>query len=141
MEKILKIREEFGPITGLRHYSISEKSGEEFYHTILNKVFKQCYESNVELIVDLDNVRGYSPSFIDEAFGNLVFDFELRNVKKYLKIKSDDMSFWKSSIENDTYRLWEYRREKNEVPKKSHSHKPWWKIVNGKLEEGIWIQS
>lgn len=140
MEKILKLREEFGPVTGLRHYSISEKSGEEFYHTILNYAFKECYENHDFLTVDLDGVRGYSPSFIDEAFGNLVFDFGLSNVKNILKVKSEDMIFWKNSIENETYSLWNYKRENNELPKKTKEHEPWWKIIDGELKKDIWIK-
>lgn len=140
MENTLKILDVFGRFTGLRHCSISEKSGEEFYHKYLNFAFKNAFSNNLKLKVDLDGVRGYSPSFIDEAFGNLVFDFKLKNVKKHLIIKSDDFDFWKQSIQEDSFESWELKRKKNEFPKKTCIHEPWWKIENGDLLESVWIK-
>ena len=133
MSKTISIKNEFGLYTGLRHVKVSEKSGEEFYHKILNKEFKNCLEKKEILIVDLDGVRGYSPSFIDEAFGNLIYDFGLSNVTKYLRIKSQDKPFWKDSIENETYKLWEHRRLNRQAPVKTVAHENWWKFENDKL--------
>lgn len=138
--KNLIIRDSFGDVTGLRHNSISDKSGEDFYHEYLNAAFKECYERNEVLTVDLDGNKGYSPSFIDEAFGNLVFDYKVENVEKLLKIKSDDFKFWETSVKTATYPLWELRRKRNDEPKKTILHNPWWKINNnGVLEQKIWI--
>lgn len=133
MSRIISIKDEFGQYTGLRHIKVSEKSGEEFYHKILNKEFKNCLDKKEILTIDLDGVRGYSPSFIDEAFGNLVYDFGLENVKKYLNIKSLDKPFWKESIENETYTLWEKRRLNKQVPIKTSKHENWWRLENNKL--------
>lgn len=133
MSKTISIKDEFGLYTGLRHIKVSEKSGEEFYHKILNKEFKKCIEKKETLTVDLDGVRGYSPSFIDEAFGNLVYDFGLENVKKYLIIKSIDKPFWKQSIETETYKLWEQRRLNGQAPIKTSEHENWWRMKNNEL--------
>ncbi len=140
MEYTLKILEVFGRFTGLRHCSISEKSGEEFYHKYLNKAFKDAYSTGSKLLVDLDGVRGYSPSFVDEAFGNLVFDFGLKNIEKHLIIKSDDYDYWVTSIKNDSFKHWELKRNDNQLPKKTIIHLPWWKVNAGELEESVWIK-
>lgn len=133
MNKTISVKDVFGQFTGLRHSNVSEKSGEEFYHKILNIEFKNCFESKGILTIDLDGVRGYSPSFIDEAFGNLVYDFGLDNVKRYLKIKSDDKPFWKQSIEKETFIFWEQRRLNNQQPFKTIEHDKWWRFLNNQF--------
>ncbi|WP_343662978.1 STAS-like domain-containing protein [Chryseobacterium mucoviscidosis] len=135
MNKTISIKDSFGRFTGLRHSAVSEKSGEEFYHSVLNNEFKKCFETKTVLTVDLDGVRGYSPSFIDEAFGNLVYDFGLQNVERYLVIKSNDKPFWKETIEKDTYKLWEQRRKNKQSPKKTIEHSAWWSYSDNKFIE------
>lgn len=139
MGKTLILRDCFGRFTGLRHHRISEKSGEEFYHDHLNEAFKNAMENDVVLTVDLDGVRGYSPSFIDEAFGNLIYDFELKNVQKYLKIKSDDLKLWEDRIKSITFVLWEQKRLNQEIPTKTTDHKPWFRFQNNSFISNIWI--
>lgn len=138
MNKTISIKNVFGQFTGLRHSNVSEKSGEEFYHEILNIEFKDCFESKGILTIDLDGVRGYSPSFIDEAFGNLVYDFGLDNVKRHLKIKSEDKPFWKESIEKETFILWEQRRINNQQPIKTIKHDKWWRFLNNQFSYSKW---
>ena len=48
--KNLLIRD-FTEYPGLRHKSISDDSGEEYYHKILNREFKDAYQKNFKLIV------------------------------------------------------------------------------------------
>ena len=141
MTEILNLREKFGAVTGLRHADISDKSGEEFYHQFLNEAFKNCFEHGNILLVDLDGNKGYSPSFIDESFGNLVYDFHLENVQKYLKIKSNDFSYWESSVNEVTFPLWEMRRKNQDQPKKTTAHEPWWRWKNSKFfDKSVWIK-
>lgn len=136
--KTLVIKE-FLPRTGLRHFKTSDNSGEEFYHKYLNEYFASSYKSGEKLLVDLDGVRGYSPSFIDEAFGNLIFDFSLKVVSKLLEIKSDNFPVWKNNILQETYPSWEMKREKNELPKKTFAHDSWWRLNGNNLEKKVWI--
>ncbi|KQB37104.1 STAS-like domain-containing protein [Flavobacterium aquidurense] len=140
MKDILLLRKKFGNVTGLRHCSVSDKSGEDFYHEFLNEEFKKSFEKGNVLVVDLDGNRGYSPSFIDESFGNLVYDFNLQNVSKYLEIKSDTFKFWEASIKDVTLPLWEIRRQNKNLPKKTKSHKAWWRFIDNKFEEKVWIE-
>lgn len=131
MNKILNIRDEFGPVTGLRHCKISEKSGEEFYHELFNSFFKSALDSNVKLEVVLDGIRGYSPSFIDESFGNLIYDFGEDLVKSNLVIISDSKPFWINNIKTETFPVWIERRKNNKKPIKTAEHEDWWRL-NGK---------
>ena len=71
--KTISVLENFSEFPTLRYCNISDNSGEEFYHKVLNKEFKVAYEKKEKLIVNLDYTAGYAPSFLDESFGNLVF--------------------------------------------------------------------
>jgi phosphatidylserine/phosphatidylglycerophosphate/cardiolipin synthase-like enzyme len=139
--KTLSIRDSFSEYTGLRHCNISDNSGEEFYHNVLNKAFKECYENKEVLIVILDKVDGYASSFLDEAFGNLVYDFTLEIVKQYVEIVSEEEPHWKEMIETKTFKQWEERRRKNERPKVTMTHEPWFRIAGKEIKSEIWETS
>lgn len=131
---------DFSEYPGLRHCSISEKSGEEFYHSILNNSFKEAYEKNEKLIINIDGTAGYASSFLDEAFGNLVFDFSLDKIKKNIEIISNEEPHWKNMIEEQTYQQWEQRRIKNEEPVVTKLHEKWFRLVNNKIQSKVWNQ-
>ena len=84
MNLTINIKKDFSMYPGLRHHSISDNSGEDFYHTLLNLKFKEVYENASVLTVILDGTEGYAPSFLDEAFGNLIYDFSIEIVKKHI---------------------------------------------------------
>lgn len=138
--KTISVLESFSEFPGLRHCNISDKSGEEFYHTVLNKEFKEQFEKGEHLTVNLDSTAGYASSFLDEAFGNLVFDFTLHNVKNYIKIISNQEPHWKKMIETETYLQWEQRRISNENPKVTAKHNAWFRLINNKIISEIWEQ-
>lgn len=142
MENIkISVLDSFTEYPGLRHNSISEDSGEQFYHSVLNASFADAYKMKCKLEIDLDNTAGYAPSFVDESFGNLVYDFSLHEVKKRLIIKSEQEPSWIEMITNETYLQWEQRRLDKDSPKKTADHEPWYKLVNGTLKADRWIQS
>ncbi len=122
----VNIAKDYAVSTGLRHTDISDRSGEDFYHTVLNAKFKEALDNNVNLEVDLDGGRGYSPSFLDEAFGNLIYDFSEELVSKRLIIKSKKFEMWVNYIKRETFRLWEERRREKIAPTKTKSHSDWW---------------
>lgn len=134
MNRIINIKD-FTEYPGLRHCAISEDSGEEFYHKILNSAFKIAYENNDCLTINLDNTAGYAPSFLDEAFGNLVFDFGLEEVKKRMEIISEQEPDLKEMILHETYDQWEERRVNEQKPEKTAKHKPWYRLVNNSIIE------
>lgn len=135
------ISTEYSLVTGLRHCEVSDKSGEDFYHTKLNAAFADAYRNNEKLELILDGViGGYTPSFLDEAIGNLVYDFGLAVVKQKLVIISDKETQWIAFVNERTYPAWEQRRIERQEPKITEPHKAWYRLINYKLEEKVWIQ-
>lgn len=124
---------EFTEYPGLRHCITSEDSGEAFYHKTLNRTFKESFEKNEKILLNLDGTVGYPPSFIDEAIGNLVYDFTLKIVKEFLEIKSDEESYLIDDINSETYPLWEKRRINGDKPKKTKTHSPWAQYRDNKI--------
>ena len=102
----------FSEYPGPRYKSQGNSSGEEFYIKVLNPAFAKCYSNKEILEVYLDGTAGYPSSFLDEAFGELVYDFSLDVVKRYLKIKTDRYLRHKSMILEETFPQWENKRIK-----------------------------
>ena len=135
----ISVLNDFSEFPGLRHCNISDKSGEEFYHSVLNHAFKQACEKNEKLVVYLDDTAGYASSFLDEAFGNLVYDFSLSIVKKHIEIISVQEPHWKTLIENQTFEEWEKRRIANKPPKITKEHEEWYKLIDNQIKSGNWL--
>lgn len=137
MSKI-EIYKDFSEYPGLRNCNISDHSGEEFYHKLLNKAFKESIEKNEKLVIDLDYTGGYASSFLDEAFGNLVYDFTLDKVKDNVEIVSTEEPHWIKMIEEKTFIEWEKRRVSKAKPKKTIQHEPWYKLTENGIKCDIW---
>lgn len=123
------VKDDFNRRPGLRTHTITPgNSGEDFYHQVLNSRFYEAYSQNVKLIVNLDDTAGYPPSFIDESFGRLTFDFGIDAVNNTLVIISNDEEIWKSTILESVLPKWQTRRIKGEYPKMSDGYTPssWW---------------
>lgn len=90
-------------------------SGEAFYIYVLNPKFKECYEAEKQLIIELDGVSGYPSSFLDEAIGELVYDFSRAIVDKFLDF--DTIMYKKRvlQVKEETYPQWEQRRIKGDI--------------------------
>ena len=132
MENIIYIKD-FTEYPGLRHSSISDDSGEEYYHSTLNHAFKNSYEKKQRLVINMDFTAGYAPSFLDEAFGNLIYDFGLETVNNLLEIVSEQEPDLKEMLISETFPQWEQRRNNNDEPKKTKTHQEWFRLVNGTL--------
>lgn len=126
---------DFSTSPGPRYVKQGEASGELFYHQVLNPNFLQGYREGKHVVVNLDGVDGYMSSFLDEAFGNLVFDFGADEVKKRLSFISKEEPEWTEMIQSDTYSEWEKRRKKKNVPKVTKKHDDWLRLENGSLIE------
>jgi hypothetical protein len=137
----LKLRvSAFSPYPGPRYSSQGDSSGEDFYHLQLNEEFANAFKSKQKLTIDLDGTAGYASSFLDEAFGNLVFDFGIKNVSDWLLIESTQEPDWIEMINMRVLPDWETRRKEQQIPKKTVMHLPWYGICEGELEKKIWIQ-
>ncbi|MCK9220910.1 MAG: STAS-like domain-containing protein [Bacteroidales bacterium] len=123
---------------GPRYCVQGDNSGEDFYHSILNDAFYLAVTKQEKLTVDLDGTAGYASSFLDEAFGNLSYDYSSETVKKYLVIISNQEPDWKDTIMNHIIPDWEQRRTKGNKPKKTHNHAEWYRLENGTLTKKIW---
>lgn len=124
-ERIIVISD-YSKSPGPRYCSQGDDSGEDFYHKVLNDGFKNALETHSKLIVNLDGPDGYASSFLDEAFGNLIYDFGLDNVHNLVKIISEEEPEWIEMIETETYPQWEQRRKAKDSPKKTEDHDKWW---------------
>lgn len=135
------IPKEYSDVTGVRHCSISEFSGEDFYHKKLNAVFAEAFRLKEKLILDLDgSLDGYSPSFIDEAIGNLIYDFSPAVVESMLEIRSVSDDQWKTLIKEKTFPNWKNRYDRKEEPKKTEPHPAWFRLIDGQLKSEVWVE-
>lgn len=134
------ISKDYSPLTGLRHCNRSDHSGEDFYHQKLNGWFKEAYETKEQMKIVLDGGEdGYGPSFLDESFGNLVYDYTLEEVKKWLVIDSEVDPDWQEAIEKETFPIWEELRKNSKQPEKTEDHEAWYRLLDGKLELKVWV--
>lgn len=141
-QKYKVIVSDYSNSPGPRYSNQGDHSGEDFYHTILNNKFYEAYNDHRELVLNLDGPDGYASSFLDEAIGNLVYDFGKEIVEQYLEIISIEEPEWIDMIKKETYLEWEKRRLKNELPKKTENHSKWYRvdINSNNVEKEIWVQ-
>lgn len=65
-------------------------SAEQFCDEVLGAPFAEAVEDGAKVIVDLDGVAGYLPSFLEETFGGLARKYTSEVVAKHLEIICDD---------------------------------------------------
>lgn len=108
MKKEIKIKVvEFSEYPGPRYKTQGSNSGQEFYEKFLKIKFQEVLDNNYQyLVVDLDGTAGYASSFIDEAFGNLLIDYNYQDIKNKLKIISNEEESWIDVIFNETLLQW-----------------------------------
>ena len=101
--------------------------------------FVDAFRNKEQCKIILDGGEdGYGPSFRDEAFGNLVYDFSLDIANKYLILESPGEELWKEEIVENTFPDWEKRRLEKDEPKQTEAHSVWYRLVKDKLELQIW---
>lgn len=123
-EHLLLIKE-YSQSPGPRYVEQGDDSGEDFYYSKLNKQFYKTFQDNAILTVNLDGTDGFASSFLDEAFGNLVYDFGKDNVDQHIEIISEEEPEWKDMLQ-DTFEQWENRRLNNEKRKTTEQHDSWY---------------
>lgn len=107
--KVLDFTEYPGP----RYTDQGEFSGEYFYNNIIKPQFQIAIDTDSIFVVNLDDTAGYASSFLDECFGNLVFDFDYNEIKKRLKIISNQEPDWNEIIFTETLPEWLKKKENN----------------------------
>lgn len=125
---------------GPRYVRQGADSGEDYYHKILNQAFYQAVKNNSILEVNLDGTDGYASSFLDESFGNLVFDFSLDLVKENLRIIFDEEPELKKMIEDETFIEWGKRRKNKDKPKITAPHEDWYRYDGKDYIKKKWIE-
>ena len=103
-----------------------DTSGEMFYIHKLNAAFVECLKDDKELVLLLDGVSGYPSSFLDEAIGELVYDFTLEKVQSILSFETVMFKRRAKQVIEETYQQWEKKR----VNKVEVIHTP---VINAKL--------
>lgn len=140
---VIKILTQFSESPGPRYCRQGKWSGEQFYHDILNQAFGEAYQNNEELIVDIDGTDGYMSSFLDEAIGNLVYDFGMQIVIDKLIIISKEEPVWVKVIKKEVIPEWGKYKTNGSLPKKTSkkNHPAWFRLVDGVLQKNVWIES
>lgn len=113
--KVLDFTENPGPRYKRQEQVGDSTSGEAFYLQMLNSAFAQAFRDNKQLVLELDGVSGYPSSFLDEAIGELVFDFTLDIVSKFLVFETVIYKRRVNQVKEETYPQWEERRMRNDM--------------------------
>ena len=117
MEKRKLCITDFTEYPGPRYKEQGESSGEEFYVKVLNEKFYTCYKEDCLLVIYLDGTAGYPSSFLDEAFGELIYDFSEKIVQKHLYFETIFNKKREEKLKSETYPQWEARRNKEDSVK------------------------
>lgn len=110
MEKIVVKVLDYTETPGPRFIQQGAFSGEEFYVTILNPKMAECIQNGLIMEIVLDGTAGYPSSFLDQAFGELVYDFSEEIVKQKVKFDTKMYNRRVNKLFEETYPQWEKRR-------------------------------
>lgn len=113
----------FSEYPGPRYKEQGDDSGEEFYNSVLKGLFDKTLAISMEtgknyvLEINLDDTAGYASSFLDEAFGNLSYDFTADTVLKHLRLISKQEPDWIKIIQEETIPEW-HKKKLNGTPRR-----------------------
>lgn len=128
---------DFTEYPGPRYDNQGPESGEKFYVEKLNPLFLECYKGGKLLVVNLDGTAGFASSFLDEAFGQLAYDFGASLLDEYLRIVSSDEPEWPRMIKEETIPQWLKRREHGPIPLTTMKYKVYGVNDRGEIIERI----
>jgi hypothetical protein len=133
----LSVADDYSQYPGPRYIKQGEFSGEDFYKKLLNKKFADALNGKTKLIVNLDGCAGFATSFLDEAFGELVYDFTLKKVKLYLILISNEEPEWINVLNEQTFIEWEKRRKEKKKPSRNSIQNLFYIDDNDKLSSYV----
>lgn len=70
--KIINIRKDFSRYPAGRYLADGPYNGEKFREELLIPALSEAISKGEKIKIELDGVRGYNSSFLEEAFGGLV---------------------------------------------------------------------
>jgi STAS-like domain of unknown function (DUF4325) len=89
----VSVAKQFTKTPGGRYERLGPFSGEEFRKKFLSTPLRE----GKTVLVELDGVRGYGSSFLEEAFGGVVRELGLKNSDALLRIKI--VESWRLDVE------------------------------------------
>lgn len=110
MERIIVRVLDYTETPGPRFIHQGKFSGEDFYRKVLNSKMAECIERDVIMEVVLDGTAGYPSSFLDQAFGELVYDFSQEKAREKLEFKTSIYRRRVAKLYEETFPQWEIRR-------------------------------
>lgn len=112
---------DFSDRPGPRYREQGKDSGEEFYINWLKNWFDEAIRNGKHLKVILDGPDGYLSSFLDEAFGRLVYDYGKEKVDSTLIVISKQEPVWIDKLNKKTFPSWNERKLKGWSPRVTQS--------------------
>lgn len=89
---ILKVRDYTRTPGGRYRNDGGGSTGEEFLEEVLKPAYEEARKRKVRLLIDLDGVIGYPPSFVSGSFGRLSLELSSsENLIDILEFKSEDI--------------------------------------------------
>lgn len=105
MQHKISIAEDFSETPGARYYKDGQKSGQEFFETLLLPKFEKALKAKEKLTIDLDGTEGYATSFLDEAFRSLSDKFDPETVWNNISIISREEPDWVEEIKSYIFKI------------------------------------
>ena len=92
----VNVAKQFARLPGFRFRRLGPNSGEEFRDRFLVEPLR----AGKSVIVELDGVRGYGSSFLEEAFGGVVrqLDLTIEDALRRLQVETS-VSSWRLDVE------------------------------------------
>ena len=92
----VNVATQFTKLPGLRYMRLGKYSGEEFRQRFLVEPLRKGHN----VVVELDGVRGYGSSFLEEAFGGVVRELNLdtEDALRRLKVETSVES-WRLDVD------------------------------------------
>lgn len=99
---VLNIAADYSKYPGPRFEEDGPFSGQRFRDELLVPAMVKAKQEGAQVVVNLDGARGYTASFLEEAFGGLIRErgYHLADVNRLLIIQSDDrrVKYWCEKI-------------------------------------------